>query len=73
MKKAKPFVIPPDGKVPPGETMDIRYTVSENYLGDPVRIPVTIINGKNPGPCAFLSAASHGDELNGIEIIRQRK
>ena len=71
MKKAKPFVIPPDGKVLPGETMDIRYTVSENYLGDPVRIPVTIINGKNPGPCAFISAASHGDELNGIEIIRK--
>ena len=71
MKKSKPFILPPDGKVHPGETIDIRYTVSENYLGDPVRIPITIINGKNPGPCVFLSAASHGDELNGIEIIRK--
>tara|TARA_B100000029_G_C17558042_1_gene952326 strand:+ start:901 stop:1920 length:1020 start_codon:yes stop_codon:yes gene_type:complete len=70
MKKAKPFVIPPDGKILPGESIDIRFTVSENYLGDPVRIPVTILHGKKPGPCAFLTAASHGDELNGVQIIR---
>jgi predicted deacylase len=45
--------------------------VSETYLGDPVRIPVTIINGPEPGPTAFLSAAVHGDELNGIEVVRE--
>lgn len=59
------------GRVEPGETKQLRYSVSENYLGDPVRIPVTIINGARPGPTAFLSAAIHGDELNGIEIVRE--
>ncbi|MEF8808943.1 succinylglutamate desuccinylase/aspartoacylase family protein [Natronomonas sp.] len=59
------------GAVAPGETANIRYTVSETYLGDPVRVPVTIINGALEGPTVFLSAAAHGDELNGIEIVRE--
>jgi hypothetical protein len=59
------------GRVDPGEIQNIRYGVSETYLGDPVRIPVTIVNGKHPGPTAFLSAAAHGDELNGIEVVRE--
>ncbi len=59
------------GGVDPGETANIRFTVSETYLGDPVRIPVTIINGENEGPTLCLSAAAHGDELNGIEIVRE--
>jgi predicted deacylase len=59
------------GVVRPGETADLRYTVSETYLGDPVRVPVTIVNGEREGPTLFLSAATHGDELNGIEIVRE--
>ncbi|MFC7165588.1 succinylglutamate desuccinylase/aspartoacylase family protein [Halospeciosus flavus] len=59
------------GAVPPGETAHFRYTISETYLGDPVRIPVTVVNGEAPGPTAFLSAAIHGDELNGIEVVRE--
>lgn len=59
------------GRVDPGETEELRYSVSETYLGDSVRIPVTIINGSAPGPTAFLSAAIHGDELNGIEVVRE--
>lgn len=58
------------GTVAPGETANIRYTVSETYLGDPIRIPVTIVNGEHPGPTACLTAATHGDELNGIEVVR---
>ena len=59
------------GKVSAGETQNIRYGISETYLGDPIRIPVTIINGEKSGPTAFLSAAAHGDELNGIEVVRE--
>ena len=59
------------GAVPPGETQNIRYGISETYLGDPVRIPVTIVNGERDGPTVFLTAAAHGDELNGIEVVRE--
>lgn len=32
---------------------------------------VAVANGLRPGPVVWLSGAVHGDELNGIEIIRQ--
>jgi predicted deacylase len=32
-------------------------------------IPVFVLHGKRPGPTLFVSAAIHGDELNGIEIV----
>ncbi len=59
------------GKVEPGESTTFRYRISETYLGDPVRIPVSIVNGSEPGPTLFLTAAAHGDELNGIEVVRE--
>ena len=58
------------GRVEPGETRNVRYTISETYMGDPVRIPVTIVNGSEPGPTGVLCAAAHGDELNGVEVVR---
>jgi len=64
-----PFVFD-GGAVEPGERRKLRFTVSETYLGDPVRIPVTVVNGRHPGPTCFLGAAAHGDELNGIEAVR---
>ena len=59
------------GVVEPGETANVRYTISETYLGEPVRVPVTIVNGEREGPCVALTAAAHGDELNGIEVVRE--
>jgi len=59
------------GRVDPGESMDLRYGISETYLGDPVRLPVTIVNGERPGTTVFLAAATHGDELNGVEVVRE--
>ena len=58
------------GRVAPGETQNIRYGISETYMGDPVRIPVTVVNGTEPGPTGVLTAAAHGDELNGVEVVR---
>jgi predicted deacylase len=59
------------GTVDTGQTVDLRFAVSETYFGDPIRIPVSIVNGVEPGPTVFLSAAVHGDELNGIEVVRE--
>jgi predicted deacylase len=65
----KPFRY--DAEVPPGKTRHLRYEISETYLGDPVEIPVTIINGEHGGPTAFLTAALHGDELNGVKVLQE--
>ena len=60
-----------DAEVAPGEKRQFRYEVSETYLGDPVQIPVTVINGDQPGPRVFMTAAIHGDELNGVKVLQE--
>jgi hypothetical protein len=42
-----------------------------NLYHVPAQLPLRIIRGKKDGPVVFISAAIHGDELNGIEIIRR--
>ena len=39
------------------------------FYGTPTSLTVHVIRGKRAGPIVFISAAIHGDELNGIEII----
>lgn len=39
--------------------------------GSSLSLPMTVLNGVDEGPVVFLSAAIHGDELNGVEIIHQ--
>jgi predicted deacylase len=55
----------------PGESKKIDLPVAKLYTDSDVYLPVHIVRGKKPGPTIFISAAVHGDELNGIEIIRR--
>jgi len=57
-------------EVPQGARTDLLLKVSESYTGDRTSIPVTVVNGDQPGPVLFVTAAIHGDELNGIGIVR---
>lgn len=56
--------------VPKGARIDLLLKVSESYTGDRTSIPLTVVNGTRPGPLLFVTAAVHGDELNGIGIVR---
>jgi len=60
-----------EADVPAGEKRQFRHEVSETYLGDPVEIPVTLINGDRDGPRVFMTAAIHGDELNGVKVLQE--
>ena len=42
-----------------------------NSLGEPVRLPVMVARGKHDGPVLGLTAAVHGNELNGIPVIQK--
>lgn len=57
--------------IQPGETVQIEMPVVRLYTDTDISMPVHIIRSKKPGPTVFVSAAVHGDELNGIEIIRR--
>lgn len=57
--------------VPPGERRDLAPLVSESYTGDRTTLPMAVVNGVGEGPTVFVTAAVHGDEINGIAICRQ--
>ncbi len=58
-------------EVPPGTRRLVDLPVSKLSNHTPVTLPVHVLHGPRPGPTMFLSAAVHGDELNGVEIIRR--
>lgn len=45
--------------------------VGRRVTGAEVALPVEVVNGKADGPRLFVCAAVHGDEINGVEIIRR--
>jgi uncharacterized protein len=57
--------------VAPGERRGLSLPAGMLHTRVPVEMPVWVINGRRAGPRLFISAAIHGDELNGIEIIRR--
>ena len=60
-----------DFTILPGTQCKIELPVAKLYTDADVSLPVQIIRGLKDGPTIFISAAVHGDELNGIEIIRR--
>ena len=67
-KNNQPFTIG-DQTIAPGETKDARLEISETYTGDKICIPIRVICSEEPGPCILITAAIHGDEINGTGII----
>lgn len=57
--------------VKPGESIKIDLPVVRLYTDSEVTMPVYVKRAKKDGPTVFVSAAVHGDELNGIEIIHR--
>jgi predicted deacylase len=57
--------------VPAGTRLTVELPVGRLYTHTPITIPVHVIQGKKAGPRLFICAAIHGDEINGVEIIRR--
>ncbi len=60
-----------DAEVPPGTLMQTTWTAGEALHGAQIPTPVLVAQGKKPGPRLCVTAAVHGDELNGIESVRR--
>lgn len=58
-------------EVSPGETRSFALKVSEFADATPIQVPITVVNGKGGGPAVLVNAAIHGDELNGVEVVRE--
>ncbi|MBI3097024.1 MAG: succinylglutamate desuccinylase/aspartoacylase family protein [Planctomycetes bacterium] len=57
--------------VRPGTRREVFVKISETFTADPVRVSAIVIRGREPGPVLAVTAAVHGDELNGVEIVRR--
>jgi predicted deacylase len=58
-------------EVAPGTATRLAWTTAGTIAGLATPTPVMVIKGKTPGKTLCITAAVHGDELNGIEIVRR--
>lgn len=58
-------------EVLPGTATRLEWSPSVSFMGISAPTAVLVINGVQSGPTLCLTAAVHGDELNGIEIVRR--
>jgi predicted deacylase len=56
--------------VAPGKSKFVKITIDRLPTGTIIDIPVYVFNAKRPGPVVLVQAGLHGDEVNGVEIVR---
>lgn len=54
-----------------GERLKVNLSAGRLYDFTEMKMPVEVIRGKKEGAVLFISGAIHGDEINGVEIIRR--
>ncbi len=60
-----------DAQVEPGSFSTLYWSPEQTFASIATPVPVLIAHGARPGPVLCLTAAVHGDELNGIEMVRR--
>jgi len=68
--KRAPFVVQGE-RVEPGRGAVIDLALPKLNSHTRLSMPVHVLHGKREGPRLFVAAAVHGDELNGVEIVRR--
>lgn len=58
-------------KIGLGESVQVKMDFARLNTRSKIEVPIIVERGKEPGPCLLLVGGVHGDEINGIEIIRQ--
>ena len=66
----EPFVIG-GVSVAPGKRATIDLPISVLFDHTPMTLTVRVVHGREPGPVLLVCAAVHGDEINGVEVIRR--
>jgi hypothetical protein len=55
----------------PGKGAQLNLEVAHLHTRTPIQVPVLVERAKEDGPTVLVMAGLHGDELNGIEIVRR--
>ncbi|TFG39294.1 MAG: succinylglutamate desuccinylase/aspartoacylase family protein [Syntrophobacterales bacterium] len=70
MTRQAPFTLG-GTEVAGGERTTIELPMARLYTHSKITLPMHVVHGRQAGPTLFVSAAIHGDEINGVEIIRR--
>ena len=54
-----------------GQSTTVSFNVAKLHTRNSIDVPVVIERSKKPGPTILITAGIHGDEINGVEIVRQ--
>lgn len=58
-------------EIPMGASKEINFNIAKLHTGTNIEIPIIIERAKTPGPTILFTAGIHGDEINGVDIVRQ--
>ncbi|MBT8376163.1 MAG: succinylglutamate desuccinylase/aspartoacylase family protein [Bacteroidia bacterium] len=58
-------------KIKPGENTTLSFNVAKLHTQNSIDVPIIIERSKKKGPTVLITAGIHGDEVNGVEIVRQ--
>ena len=58
-------------RVRAGSTKEVELPITRLVTGGDVSLPVLVVHGREEGPVVWVNAATHGDEVLGVEIIRR--
>lgn len=72
MKKEKAKDIELFGEIiPPGASRELNLSFAKLHTNTPIDVPIFVERSPYAGPTVLFTAGIHGDEVNGIEIVRQ--
>jgi predicted deacylase len=60
-----------DVSIPPGQGATVDLKVVKLHTSTPINVPLIIEHAKKPGPVLLIMAGVHGDEVNGVAIVRE--
>lgn len=70
-KKFSKDIVILNERIAPGESRTIDFSIAKLFTTTKVEIPIIVERSKNPGPTVLITAGIHGDEVNGVEVVRQ--
>jgi len=58
-------------RVRPGTARAVELPITRLVTGAEITLPVRVVHGREDGPTVWVTAATHGDEVVGVEVIRR--
>lgn len=58
-------------EIRPGKSATVNFNLAKLYTTSSVEVPIIVERAKKEGPVVLITSGIHGDEINGVEIVRQ--